>query len=72
MVLAYNHEKYIRKALESIIVQKTKFPFEIVIHEDQSTDATISIIKEYEDKYPGIVKPSMNLKICILQGRMCL
>ena len=53
----YNHEKYIRDALESFISQKTTFKFEIIVHEDKSTDSTASIVKEFEDRYPDIIKP---------------
>ena len=55
--LAYNHEKYIRSALEGFISQKTKFKYEVIIHDDASTDKTADIIKEYEKKYPDIIKP---------------
>ena len=55
--LAYNHEKYIRKALESFVQQKTDFKFEVLVHDDASTDATASIIREYESKYPNIIRP---------------
>jgi len=48
----YNHEKYIRQCLDGFIMQKTNFPFEIVVHDDASTDNTVQIIKEYEEKYP--------------------
>lgn len=54
---AYNHEKYIRDALESFVIQKTNFKFEVLVHDDASTDATADIIKEYEVKYPGLIKP---------------
>lgn len=53
----YNHEKYIRKTLESFLMQKTNFEFEIIINDDASTDGTADIIREYEQKYPQIVKP---------------
>lgn len=53
----YNHEKYIRQALDSIVNQKTNFKFELLVHDDASTDKTPGIIKEYEEKYPDIVKP---------------
>lgn len=56
-MLAYNHEKYIRKALDSVLNQKTNFKFEILIHDDASPDNTANIIREYEKKYPDIVKP---------------
>ena len=62
MVLAYNHEKYIRKALESMVTQKTDFKFEIVIGEDYSTDNTREIIREYHRKYPDIIKPLFRKK----------
>lgn len=55
--LAYNHEKYIAEALESFVKQKTDFPFEIIVHDDASTDKTADIIREYEKKWPDIIKP---------------
>ncbi len=55
--LAYNHKNYIRKALDSFLMQKTNFKFEILINDDCSTDGTTEIIKEYEAKYPDIIKP---------------
>ena len=54
---AYNHEPYIRKCLDGFIMQKTNFEFEVLIHDDASTDNTTNIIKEYEEKYPDIIKP---------------
>lgn len=54
--LAYNHEKYIRKALDGFVMQKTSFAFEVIIHDDASTDATAEIIKEYAEKY-SFIKP---------------
>ena len=53
----YNHEKYIKEALEGFIMQKTKYRFEALIHDDASTDGTATIIKEYADRYPDIIKP---------------
>ncbi len=55
--IAYNHEKYIRQCLDSLLMQKTNFAFEIIIHDDASTDCTADIIREYEAKYPDIIKP---------------
>lgn len=49
----YNHEKYIRQALESILEQETEYMYEILIGEDASTDNSKDIIKEFEEKYPG-------------------
>ena len=54
---AFNHESFIREALESFLMQKTNFKYEILINDDASTDNTASIIKEYENRYPDLVKP---------------
>lgn len=51
-VLTYNHEKFIRQALESFLIQQTTFDFEIVIGDDASTDTTPQILREYLKKYP--------------------
>lgn len=57
LCLAFNHAKYIRKCLEGFVSQKTNFPFEVLVHDDASTDGTAEIIKEFEEKYPNIIKP---------------
>ena len=54
---AYNHARYIRDTLDGFVMQKTDFKFEILIHDDASTDETADIIREYEAKYPDIIKP---------------
>ena len=46
----YNHEKYIRDALDGFVMQKTSFPFEVLVHDDASTDNSAAIIREYEEK----------------------
>jgi glycosyltransferase involved in cell wall biosynthesis len=56
-IITYNHENYIRQCLDGIMMQKTNFAIEVVIGEDNSTDGTRAIIKEFEKKYPGIIKP---------------
>lgn len=55
--LAYNHESFIRQCLDGFLKQKTDFEFEVLIHDDASTDNTANIIKEYEQKYPDIIRP---------------
>lgn len=55
--LSYNHEKYIRDTFEGIIKQKTTFKFDVVVHDDASTDSSREIIEEYQKKYPDIIKP---------------
>ncbi|ENJ7583688.1 glycosyltransferase [Providencia rettgeri] len=54
--IAYNHENYIRDALDSILAQKTEYRFELIIHDDKSTDNTREIILEYKEKFPNIIK----------------
>ncbi|HIO03830.1 MAG TPA: glycosyltransferase family 2 protein [Alphaproteobacteria bacterium] len=53
----YNHRDYIEDALRGFLTQKTTFPFEVILHDDASTDGTTEIIKEYEERYPRILKP---------------
>ncbi len=53
----YNHEKYVRDCIEGFLMQKVNFEYEILIHDDASTDNTQAIIKEYESRYPDIIKP---------------
>lgn len=55
--ITFNHEDYIREALDSFLAQKTTFNYEILIHDDASTDKTADIIKKYQRKYPDIIKP---------------
>ncbi len=55
--ITYNHEHFIKKALDGFLMQKTSFKYEILIHDDASTDNTATIIREYEKEYPDIVKP---------------
>ena len=55
--LAYNHEKYIRQALEGFVNQRTTFKYEVLVHDDASSDSTTDIIKEYQRNYPDIIKP---------------
>ena len=54
--ITYNHELYIRDAIEGFLSQKTRFRYEIIIHDDASTDHTADIVKEYEKKYPEIIQ----------------
>lgn len=54
-MITYNHEKYISKALDSILSQIVNFRYEIVIGEDCSKDKTRQILLEYSNKFPAII-----------------
>ena len=54
--ITYNHENYIEDAINGFLMQKTDFNFEILIHDDASTDNTAKIIRKYEEKYPSLIK----------------
>ena len=55
-MLAYNHEKYISRAIESVLMQKTSYSFKIIIAEDHSTDNTRKIILDYQKNFPEKIK----------------
>ena len=53
----YNHRDYIRKCLDGFVKQQSEFKFEVIVHDDASTDGSSDIIREFEIKYPEIFKP---------------
>lgn len=67
--LTYNHAPFIRQCLDGFIMQKTNFAFEVLIHDDASTDGTEEIIREYEAKYPDIIKPLYEKENQWVKGR---
>lgn len=62
IVTSYNHEKYIKKAINSILLQKTNFPFKIYLADDCSTDKTRKILDYYSQKYPNKIKKMYTTK----------
>lgn len=56
IIISYAQEKYIRDAIESVLSQKVNFKYELLLADDCSPDNTIKIMKEYEKKYPDIIK----------------
>ena len=50
--MTYNHARFISKALDSVLMQKTNFPFEILVSEDCSTDGTREIVQAYHQRFP--------------------
>ena len=56
LMLAYNHERYLAEAIESIVAQQCDFPFELVVGEDASTDGTLQVALNYQKLYPEIIR----------------
>jgi len=55
--ITFNHKNYIRRCLDSLVSQKTDFRYEIIVHDDASTDGTREIIQEYAQRYPNLIIP---------------
>ena len=60
VIITYNHEKYIAQALDSVLMQKTAFKYEIIIGEDESDDKTRKIVLNYKNKYPDKITVLLN------------
>lgn len=56
-VVCYNQEHYIAQCLQSIVDQVTNFNFEVMVSDDCSTDGTRTIIQQFAQRYPAIIKP---------------
>ena len=66
--IAHNHRPFIEQALESVCTQRTDFPYEVIVHDDASTDGTADVIERYAGKYPGIVRPILQTENQWSQG----
>lgn len=53
----YNHERYIESAIRGFLAQDCEFPFEILIHDDASTDGTQDVIRRWQQRYPQLIRP---------------
>ena len=56
----YNHANYLETCLESILMQKTDFPFQVMLIDDASSDGSSDIVRAYAEKYPDIFIPVIN------------
>lgn len=56
VVTTYNQERYIRAALESVVMQKTPFEYEVIVADDASNDGTAAIVEEFAGRYPGRIR----------------
>jgi hypothetical protein len=52
--ITYNHQPFIREAINGFLMQKTTFPVRTVVHDDASTDATRAIVEHYATLYPDL------------------
>ena len=66
--ICYNHARYLRRALDSVVCQKTNFPFEILVHDDASTDDSPNIILEYQKKHPELIVPILQTENLFSKG----
>ena len=54
-LITYNHVKYIKQAVEGVLIQEVDFVIELIIADDFSTDGTRDILLEYKNKYPKLI-----------------
>lgn len=72
LCITFNQIKYIKQCLDSIVNQKTKFSFEVLINDDASTDGTKEVIEQYQKKYPNLIKPVFHRENQYSKGDMSL
>jgi len=60
MGLTYIHARFLAQALDGVLMQKTNFPYEVVIVEDCSTDGTREVIRKYQEKHSDRIRVSLN------------
>lgn len=56
VTITYNHEPFIAKTIEGVLMQQVKFPIELIIAEDCSTDGTRAICQRYAEEYPELIR----------------
>lgn len=67
--ITYNHEKYIRQCLDGFLSQEVSFRYEIIIHDDASTDSTQEILREYQARYPDSIRLILETENQYSQGK---
>lgn len=61
-IITYNHEKFIAQAIDSVLMQRVNFDYEIVIGDDYSTDNTRNILADYKQRHPDLINLQLNEK----------
>lgn len=56
LVMTYNHARYIRQALDSVLMQQCNFDWEVLVSEDCSTDGTREIVLDYQQRHPERIR----------------
>lgn len=64
----YNHERYIGQALQGFLSQDCPYPFEVLVHDDASTDGTQDVIRDWQSRYPHIIKPVLQTENQLSRG----
>lgn len=67
--ITYNQASFIRQCLDGFLMQKTNFKYEIIVHDDCSTDGTADIVREYAEKHPDILVPVLQSVNQFQQGK---
>lgn len=67
--LTYNHSKYISACIDSLIKQNVNFKYEIIVHDDASTDGTTEIIQEYAKRFPELIVPILEKENLYSKGQ---
>jgi len=71
IVLTFNHENYIAQALDSILMQKVDFKYEVLVGDDSSTDQTANIIRDYATRYPNAIHPILRKENIGATNNLC-
>lgn len=72
-IMTYQHQPYIRQAIDSVLAQECSFATEIIVCDDGSTDGTQEICQSYQSMYPDtfkLLKADANCGIAATASRL--
>ncbi|WP_165056705.1 MULTISPECIES: glycosyltransferase [unclassified Adlercreutzia] len=67
--ITYNQVDYIQDALDGFVNQETDFSYEVIVHDDASTDGTADVVCEYAERYPNLIMPILQTKNQLSLGK---